>query len=86
MTINSLSLQEYFPTSIDPSTLIPLRHLLTSLSKLGASLVPVSLPSTAYALSAYYVLASAEVGSNMGRFDGVRFGNVPMRLDNKFQS
>jgi hypothetical protein len=52
----------------------PTRRILRSLEKLGASLVPVSLPSTSYALSAYYVIASAEASSNMARYDGVQYG------------
>ena len=41
---------------------------------LGAELVSVSMPSIDYALSAYYVISSAEASSNLARFDGVRYG------------
>lgn len=40
----------------------------------GANVVEVSLPSTAHALSAYYLIAPAECSSNLARFDGVRYG------------
>lgn len=40
----------------------------------GAELVDVSLPSTRYALPAYYILAPAEASSNLARYDGVRYG------------
>lgn len=40
----------------------------------GAELVSVSMPSIDYALSAYYVISSAEASSNLARFDGVRYG------------
>jgi aspartyl-tRNA(Asn)/glutamyl-tRNA(Gln) amidotransferase subunit A len=44
------------------------------LKELGANVVEVSIPSLPYALSAYYVLSSAEASSNLARFDGVRYG------------
>ena len=40
----------------------------------GAEVVPVSLPHTAYALPAYYIVAPAEASSNLARYDGVRYG------------
>ncbi|MBR6252821.1 MAG: Asp-tRNA(Asn)/Glu-tRNA(Gln) amidotransferase subunit GatA [Clostridia bacterium] len=42
--------------------------------ELGAEIVEVSLPFTKYALPTYYVLACAEASSNLGRFDGIRYG------------
>ena len=66
--------QEYFPEELHPSVLSPLRILLAELKAHGASVVPVSLPSTPYALSAYYVIASAEASSNLARYDGVQYG------------
>jgi aspartyl-tRNA(Asn)/glutamyl-tRNA(Gln) amidotransferase subunit A len=44
------------------------------LQKCGATIVEVSLPHTAVALSAYYIIAPAEASSNLARYDGVRFG------------
>lgn len=66
--------KEYFPSELDNSVLKPFRRILQVLKERGASLIPISLPSTKYALSAYYVLASAEASSNMARYDGVRYG------------
>jgi len=46
----------------------------------GADMVDISLPHTAYALPAYYVVATAEASSNLARYDGVRYGlRVPGR-------
>ncbi|MGN0452238.1 MAG: Asp-tRNA(Asn)/Glu-tRNA(Gln) amidotransferase subunit GatA [Ruminococcus sp.] len=41
---------------------------------MGAELVAVSMPSIDFALSAYYVISSAEASSNLARFDGIRYG------------
>ncbi|KAL4062548.1 amidase signature enzyme [Scleroderma citrinum] len=66
--------QEYFPSELDPSIVHILRTVLRRLEAAGASLIPVSIPATKFALSAYYVIASAEASSNLARFDGVRYG------------
>lgn len=47
---------------------------LSRLQEAGHTLVPVSLPTTRQALSAYYVLAPAEASSNLAKYDGVRYG------------
>ncbi|KAF8836410.1 amidase signature enzyme [Paxillus ammoniavirescens] len=66
--------QEYFPTELDQSVIRSLRTVIKGLEAMGASIVPVSLPATQYALSAYYVIASAEASSNLARFDGIQYG------------
>ncbi|KAK4959558.1 Trimeric GatFAB AmidoTransferase(AdT) complex subunit [Elasticomyces elasticus] len=48
---------------------------LNRLQDEGHQLVPVNLPSTKQALSAYYVLAPAEASSNLAKYDGVRYGS-----------
>lgn len=42
--------------------------------KLGANIEEVKFPSLKHALSAYYVISSAEASSNLARFDGIRYG------------
>ena len=44
----------------------------------GATVERVSVPSAAYGLSAYYLIAPAEASSNLARYDGVRYG---LRVD-----
>jgi aspartyl-tRNA(Asn)/glutamyl-tRNA(Gln) amidotransferase subunit A len=51
------------------------------LRSLGATLHPVDLPNLAMALPAYYVLASAEAASNLGRYGGGWYGSSEERGD-----
>lgn len=44
------------------------------LKRNGASVEEISLPLTEYVISAYYIIACAEAGSNLARFDGVKYG------------
>lgn len=50
------------------------QQALDKLVELGATLIPVSLPHTALALPTYYIVQPAEVSSNLGRYDGIRYG------------
>ena len=45
-----------------------------TLTDLGAEVSEVSLPTLDYAIAVYYILAPSEASSNLGRYDGVRFG------------
>ena len=50
------------------------------LRQAGAEIVDIYLPHTKYALPTYYIIAPAEVSSNLARYDGVRYG---LRVDGK---
>ena len=76
--------QEYFPEELDESAIAPLRKLVERLEYAGATVVSVSLPATHCALSAYYVIASAEAGSNLARYSGIHYGEL--RSEYKFSS
>lgn len=54
--------------------------------ELGARVIPVSLPSTRHALSAYYVLAPAEASSNLAKYDGVRYGPKQHEIESSSSS
>lgn len=48
---------------------------IRELEKLGCSVREISLPHTTYALSCYYIVATAEASSNLARYDGVRYSS-----------
>jgi aspartyl-tRNA(Asn)/glutamyl-tRNA(Gln) amidotransferase subunit A len=50
------------------------RESIVLLEKLGGVIEEVSLPSFAYGLDAYYLIAPAEASSNLARYDGTRYG------------
>ena len=66
--------REYFGEGIEAGVRTVTEAALRLLADQGADLVEVSLPHTAYAIDTYYLLNTAEVSSNLARFDGVRYG------------
>ncbi|MEG1943461.1 MAG: Asp-tRNA(Asn)/Glu-tRNA(Gln) amidotransferase subunit GatA, partial [Angelakisella sp.] len=66
--------KEYYGDGVEEGVKELIHRSLMELEKKGAKLIDISLPSTDYALSAYYVLSSAEASSNLARFDGVKYG------------
>lgn len=51
-----------------------LGNMAKTYEKLGATVVDIDFPMLKEALPAYFILACAEASSNLGRFDGLRFG------------
>jgi aspartyl-tRNA(Asn)/glutamyl-tRNA(Gln) amidotransferase subunit A len=73
--------EEYFGEGIEPEVEELVRTAGAALEARGAKLVPVSLPSTKYAVATYYIIAPAEASSNLARYDGVRYGVRVMEAD-----
>jgi aspartyl-tRNA(Asn)/glutamyl-tRNA(Gln) amidotransferase subunit A len=66
--------REYFVEGMDPEVERAVRDAIAVLGELGAKPEPVSLPTTDFALAAYYLIAPAEASSNLARYDGVKYG------------
>ncbi len=73
---------QYFGDGISKEVKEKVYEAIEVLKKQGADVVEVSLPSTDYALSAYYIISSAEASSNLGRFDGVKYGYTGSKRGN----
>jgi aspartyl-tRNA(Asn)/glutamyl-tRNA(Gln) amidotransferase subunit A len=66
--------EEYFIEGIQPAVESGVRAAIAQMEALGATVIPVHLPHTEYALPVYYLIAPAEASANLARYDGIRFG------------
>ncbi len=67
--------KEFFGEGLAPDVRAAIDAALKEYEKLGAKLVPISLPRTELSIPVYYIIALAEASSNLSRFDGVKFGH-----------
>jgi len=66
--------KEYFDGIKQQSVAAALESAIHDYEKMGAKIVPFELPVLKYTLPVYYILACAEATSNLGRYDGIRYG------------
>jgi aspartyl-tRNA(Asn)/glutamyl-tRNA(Gln) amidotransferase subunit A len=66
--------KEFFSEGVDMEIRDSVLASAAILEKAGARVEEFSLPITETGLSAYYIISSAEASSNLGRYDGVRYG------------
>ena len=60
--------------SVDPEVVASVNELAELLKNQGAVVERSSLEFLKYVIPTYYILAFAEASSNLGRFDGIRYG------------
>jgi aspartyl-tRNA(Asn)/glutamyl-tRNA(Gln) amidotransferase subunit A len=65
---------EMFGEGTDPQVQATVHRALDTLRAEGAEVHEVSIPSIRLGVTTYYIIAPAEASSNLGRFDGVRYG------------
>lgn len=65
---------EFFGEGLQPEVRKKLEDAIAIYKALGAEIVDVSFQHLDYALSAYYMISSAEASSNLARYDGIRYG------------
>ena len=66
--------KEYFGEGISKEVKQAILDVAKKYEKMGAIVEECSLEVTDYALATYYIIACAEASSNLGRFDGIRYG------------
>ncbi|MBO7508423.1 MAG: Asp-tRNA(Asn)/Glu-tRNA(Gln) amidotransferase subunit GatA, partial [Clostridia bacterium] len=66
--------KEFFALGMDSDVEDAIKNAIEFYKQNGAEIVEVSLKNIDLALSAYYIISSAEAVSNLDRFDGIRYG------------
>ncbi len=66
--------KEFFGEGLHPEVRAKLEETIQTYKDLGAEVEEFSLDIATYSLATYYIIACAEASSNLGRFDGIRYG------------
>lgn len=66
--------KEFFREGINKEVKEKLEEAIEKYKEMGAIVEECSLDVAEYALATYYIIACAEASSNLGRFDGIRYG------------
>jgi aspartyl-tRNA(Asn)/glutamyl-tRNA(Gln) amidotransferase subunit A len=78
-------IKQYFE-GLDPDVAAVVKDGIKKIEAGGASISEVSLPSLPLALAVYYVIVPAEISSNLGRYDGQRYGYSYTQANNLDES
>ena len=74
--------KEYFEDGINAEVKQAVLNAIEEYKNMGAEVEEFSLPIAQYALATYYIIACAEASSNLGRFDGIRYGYKTPNFEN----
>ena len=66
--------KEFFADGLNSEVKESLKKAIENFKDLGAEVEEFSLDVAKYSLATYYIIACAEASSNLGRFDGIRYG------------
>ena len=67
-------IKEMIGEGIDPAVLTATKDAITKLESLGAICEEISLDMVKYSVAAYYTITATEAGSNLARYDNLRYG------------
>ena len=74
--------KEFFGEGINEEVKVKLQEAIEKYKELGAEVEEFSLDVAEYSLATYYIIAWAEASSNLGRFDGIRYGYRSEKFEN----
>ena len=74
--------KEFFGEGINQEVKTSVETAIEQYKKLGATVEECSLDIANEALAVYYIIACAEASSNLGRFDGIRYGYRTKNINN----
>ncbi|MDL2363152.1 MAG: Asp-tRNA(Asn)/Glu-tRNA(Gln) amidotransferase subunit GatA [Patescibacteria group bacterium] len=77
---------EYLGQGLAPEVRAVLDATTSKLQAAGAQIIEISLPTLPMALAVYYIVCPAEISSNLGRYDGQRFGHSASEATNLDES
>ena len=66
--------KECFRDGLDPEIKESTETAIKKLESLGFRIKEISMPMLTYGLAVYYLIAPSETSSNLGRYDGIRYG------------
>lgn len=69
-------IRETMNDDVDSEVVETTKHIIERLQQLGHSIDEVALPMLKHSLAIYYIVVSAEVSSNLARYDGIRYGRA----------
>ena len=68
-------IKEFMTDDVDTEVRECIKRYVEKLEKAGHTVEEVSMPMAKYALAVYYIVQTAEVASNLARYDSVRYGH-----------
>lgn len=67
-------IKDFMTSEVDSEVLARTNEYIDKLRLAGHTVEEVELPMAKYALAIYYIVVPAELSSNLGRYDGIRYG------------
>ncbi len=71
--------KEYFGDGVERGVQDTVKKAIAQLEKLGAKIKEISLSLNPVSIPVYYLIAKAEGASNLGRYDGLRYGKLDVK-------